>query len=167
MTVGARTTMAAGALMASAVIAACSGGAPGSPGGHDHLPDNRSAHTIAVLDDTANRALAGLNVPGEIDELAGRLANPLSSVGTPMTTDGGEWVRAGRYVLAFDCVGSGQVQAAIWISNARASVRTTCQRRPVPIRLYLTAPKAGSLFMQFAATQRETVAIAASEGRLS
>jgi hypothetical protein len=161
-------TMAVSALLAGVVVAACSGAAAGNPAGrHDHRPGNRSAHIIAVLDDTANRALAGINVPGEIIGIAGLLANPRSSVGAPMTTDGGTWVRAGRYVLAFDCTGTGQIEAAIWIGNARAHVRAACQRQPVPVRLYLTASRAGSLFMQFAAEQRETVAVAGWAGRLS
>jgi hypothetical protein len=160
--------MAAIALLASVFVAACSGTPSANPGErHVHRPSNPSAHTIAVLDDKANRALAGIKVPGEIFGIAGRLASPLSGVGTPMTTDGGTRVRAGRYVLAFDCTGTGQIEATIWISRARAHVRTTCQRQPAPVLLYLTAPRAGALYVQFAAGQRETVAVAGCVGRLS
>jgi hypothetical protein len=169
MTVGVRTTMAAaGVIVASVAVSACSGPASGNPAqSHDHQPASSSAHTIALLDDTAGRALAVIKVPGEIFGLAGRLASPLSGVARPMTTDGGIWVRAGRYVLAFECVGAGQIEAATWIGKARAHLRATCQGQPTPVRLYLTAPKAGAIYMQLTATKRETVAVAAREGRLS
>ncbi len=160
---------AAGVVLASVVIAACSGPASGNLAArHSHQHGNPSEHTIVVWDDAADRALAAISVPGEMDSLAGRLANPLSRVATPMTTDGGADANAGRYVLAFECIGGGQIEAAIWINNARAHVRSACQEQPMQVRrLYLTAPKAGTMYIQFEATQRETVAIAARVGRIS
>lgn len=90
----------------------------------------------------------------------GVLANPGSTLGAPITTDGGVRVGPGRYLLAFACVGTGQVDAEIWVRKASAKGRATCQRRPELVQLDLTAHQAGPVYVQFAATQRETVAIA-------
>jgi hypothetical protein len=154
------------ALLGIIAVTACSSATRAHTAERHSGAEFRAARTIAVLDNTADRALADIQMPGQIFGLAGRLANPDSSIATPVTTDGGAWVGPGRYVLAFECLGTGKIQAATWIGQARTHVTADCRPLPVLTKLYLAAPRAGALFAQFVATQRETVAVVASEGRV-
>lgn len=170
MIVGAWANVAAaGVLLVSLAIAACSDAGSGNPraAGATPTPVARrhhsrldSTHASGALKAAAARAEAAINVPGEIVGVYGVLASPGSSLGAPITTDGGVRVGPGRYLLAFACVGTGQVDAEIWVRKASAKVRATCQRRPELGQLDLTAHQAGPVYVQFAATQREIVAIA-------
>ena len=159
---GGRMLVPVGILLGAIALAACSG----TTAGRREHPDHPATRVIAVLNDRANRAFHSIRVPNQTFGLAGRLANPSSSVATSMTTDGGIWVRGGRYVLVLECVGPGQIEAATWIGQARARLTVACHPQPQQVDLYLTAPKAGALYLQFVAKQRETVAVAAKEGRL-
>jgi hypothetical protein len=169
MVSGRADVAAAAVLLVSLAIAGCSGARPvnlkstvinPAPEASRHQIDLDSTHADRALRAAGARAAAAINVPGEIIGISGGLANPRSSLGSPITTDGGVRVRPGRYLLAFACVGSGQVLASIWVRNAHAEVRAICHRQPIPLRLDLTAHRGGPVFVQFAATRHETVAIA-------
>ena len=77
-----------------------------------------------------------------------------------MTTDGGETEGPGSFMLAFVCAGTGKVEATLSVGKSAAHMSAACSLRPTPIRIHLRVRQAGQVFVQFAAKERETVAIA-------
>jgi hypothetical protein len=157
-----RRLAAAGVLVASLAVSACS---TDSNGGftlphHRQQGQSTTARARAVLEATAARAESAIRLTGETDGTWGILSNPVSSLGPGINTDELGAVGPGHYVLAFACVGTGQVAAVLTVGKVSARTRVTCQQQPEPVRLRLSVHRGGTEYVQFTAIHRETVAIA-------
>lgn len=166
MSRAARIRLAAAALaIVSLMLAACSSPSSNAkPQRHNQQPDSATARQRTALRADAARTERGLHVRGEITGTWGILTSPLSSLGTPITTDGGIAVGPGHYVLTFACLGTGRVEAELRIGKASTRTRVICQARSEPIRLRLLVHQGGHEFVQFMATRKETVTYASKLG---
>jgi hypothetical protein len=161
MTSGAcRRLAAAAVVVASLAASACSANGNTSLTLRHQQGQNTTAHSRAVLRATAARAESAISVTGEKEGFWGILSNPASSLGPAINTDEFGAVGPGHYVLAFACVGTGQVAAVLTVGKASARTRITCQQQPEPVRLRLSVHRGGTEYVQFTAMHRETVAIA-------
>jgi hypothetical protein len=121
-----------------------------------HAPADTTA-----IEAAASQAIATARVDGSpIDSGFPVLSNPSSRFHVPMTTDGGETEGPGTFMLAFVCAGNGKVEATLSVGESATHMSAACSLQPTPMRVHLSARQAGQVFVQFAAQERETVAIA-------
>jgi uncharacterized protein DUF6023 len=129
--------------------------------GHITHPESHAPANFTAVETAARKAMAVTNVAGPWMQSGWAvLSNPPSRLGVPVNTDGDDRVDPGNYTLVFACAGTGKVEASLWAGRKSATrVSADCSMQPQPIRLRLSVRQAASLYVRFAAAERETVAI--------
>lgn len=97
---------------------------------HRGLVRHRSHASLstAAIETAAARALNAAKLIGSpIDTGFPVLSNVSSGLGTPITTNGDEYLGPGHYMLAFACAGTGHIEATLSIGTSRARLRAACR----------------------------------------
>jgi hypothetical protein len=122
-------------------------------------PTSHAPANTTTIEAAARQAIAAVSVAGSPMWDGFPVISSLPS-NLGVSIDGGVNGNPGNYILAFVCAGGGEVEATLSVGKSATRVTAACSLQPAPTQLHLNARQAGQVFVQFAARERGTAAIA-------